>query len=129
MKFTRSSTTALVVLGIACLLAVPLVRNWPWYLDQTLIESRLLTETPLGSSEDDVLAHLQAKNLKPAPVWRGTVSPHTIYPPTTVAGTSFTHAVVGEYSLIFTTSVEAFYVFGQDRRLVEIAVRKTTDAL
>ncbi|MBF6023961.1 hypothetical protein [Lysobacter niastensis] len=129
MKAWRRSTAALIALAVAGALAVAVLPDWRWHLSPEKIESRLLEATPIGSSEDQVLAHLQAQGLKPAPLWRGAVAPNTAYPPSTVAGGSFTHTVVGEYSLIFTTSVEAFYIFGVDQRLVEIAVRKTTDAL
>lgn len=129
MKVSRRPITILVIVAITAVLAVATLPNWRWFLGADRIESQLLEETPIGSSEDQVLAHLRANGLKPAPLWRGSVEPNTIYPPNTIAGNSFTHAVVGEYTIIFTTSVEAFYVFGQDQHLVEIAVRKTTDAL
>ncbi|WP_242162949.1 hypothetical protein [Lysobacter sp. M15] len=121
MKVSRRSITILVIVAITAVLAVATLPNWRWFLGADRIESQLLEETPIGSSEDQVLAHLRANGLKPAPLWRGSVEPNTIYPPNTIAG--------NRYTIIFTTSVEAFYVFGQDQRLVEIAVRKTTDAL
>lgn len=128
MKITRKSIAVFVFLVVAGGLALAILPNWRWHLSTDRIESRLLIETPIGSSEDQVLANLHAKGLKPVPLWRGIVAANTMYPPNTITGSSFTHAVVGEYTLIFTTSVEAFYIFGQDQLLVEIAVRKTTDS-
>jgi ABC-type dipeptide/oligopeptide/nickel transport system permease component len=129
MRVSRKSIGILTALLLTGALLATILPNWRWHLSPAAIQSQLLAETPLGTSEEQVLRYLQARGLKPAPLWRGTVAANTIYPPSTAAGNSFTHAVVGEYGLIFTTSVEAFYVFGRDRRLVEIAVRKTTDAL
>ena len=61
--------------------------------------------------------------------WRGRVEPNTGYPPNTIGGGSFINAVVAEYRIVVITSVEAFYIFDNNRNLVEIAVRKSTDAL
>lgn len=122
-----------VAIGIAsvaaCFTVALLVSNWTWYQDPDRIEAHLLAETPLGTSEEAVFARLKANGVEPTPVWRGEVRPNTSFPPTTVAGSSFAHVAIAEYRIIFTTTVEAFYVFDADRRLVDIAVRKTTDAL
>ena len=115
------------VVVCAWVLAV-IIPNWQWYGDAEEIEAHLSSEIPLGSSEEQVLSRLRAKGLTPSPLWRGEVEPNTGYPPNTVAGTSLVRATVAKYRLPFVTSVEVFYIFGPDRRLVEIAVRKTTDA-
>ena len=129
MKASRKSVVLMLIAAATCALLVVLVPNWRWYRSAGGIESYLLTETPLGSSEDQVLAYLRSQDFNPAPTWRGVVEPNTIYPPNAVAGNSFIRATVGEYMMVFTTSVEAFYIFGPDRRLVEIAVRKSTESL
>ena len=48
---------------------------------------------------------------------------------TTLTRAGFFRVLVGEYRNIFVTSVSAFYIFDQNQRLVEIGVRKETDAL
>jgi hypothetical protein len=121
---------SIVIFGISITI-IALVSNWPWYLSYGQIESYLLQKTPLGSSEEEVISYLRegGARLQIEDPWRGNVAPNTGHPPNTVAGSSYIDAVVGEYRLVFTTSVEAYYIFDSDRRLVEIAIRKTIDAL
>ena len=45
------------------------------------------------------------------------------------AGGVVVRAYLGEYSTIFSTSVEALWVFDQGGRLVETCVRKTTEGI
>jgi hypothetical protein len=121
-------STVVVVFSIT---TIALVSNWPWYMSYGRIESYLLQRTPLGSSEEEVISNLRESGarLQIEEPWRGNVAPNTGFPPNTVAGSSYIVAVVGEYRVVFTTSVAAFYIFDSDRRLVEIAIRKTVDAL
>jgi len=92
------------------------------------ISASLERKTPLGSTEQEVIAYLDKKGIDYDEPWRGRVEAGTGYPPNTVPGSSFIEALVGEYWLGFVTSVTAFYIFGADRLLVEIVVRKSTDA-
>ena len=46
-----------------------------------------------------------------------------------VGGDGYVLVMMGEYGLIFVTSVEAFYIFGSNGRLVDVKVRKSTDSL
>jgi hypothetical protein len=39
------------------------------------------------------------------------------------------HELIGEYRVVFWTSVEAFYIFDAEGNLREIRVRKSVDAL
>ena len=130
MRSSRSAIiwSAVALIACAAVFAV-VITNWHWYGSPDQIESHLLAETPLGSSEEAVLSYLSEKAESVKEPWRGPVTPNTLYPPNTVAGSSFITAVVGKYSVVFETSVEAFYIFDSDRRLVEIAVRKTTDGI
>ena len=130
----RTSRTFIIALTAAALIGCTWVgavvfSNRHWYDSPDRIESHLLSETPLGSSEEEVLRYLRKEAVRFEPPWRGAVAPNTLYPPNTVAGSSYIDAVVGEYAIVFGTSVEAFYIFDANRRLVEIAVRKTTDGL
>ena len=93
------------------------------------IETHLLADTPLGSSENEIIDYLQTTGAKFKEPWRGRVEPNSSYPPNTVAGSSFISSVVAEYNIVLSTSVEAFYIFDSNRLLVEVAVRKSTDAL
>jgi hypothetical protein len=128
---TTGRRSVIKVLAAAALLSVAalLVLNWTWYQSEDRIKAHLLAETPVGTSEASVVSRLRANGVEPGEIWRGPVPPNTGYPPSTVPGHSFLHVVVGEYRIVFTTSIEAFYIFDAERRLAEITVRKTTDAL
>lgn len=130
MKTSRVAIICTSVVAIALVvMAFVVATNWQWYGLPARIESHLLSETPLGSSETNIISHLCNKGVRFKQPWRGVVEPNTGYPPNTVAGSSFIRALAAEYGIVFVTSVEAFYIFNSDRQLVEIAVRKTTDAL
>lgn len=98
------------------------------HLSTNEIERHLLIATPLGSTEAEVLSYLQDKHISGS-IKRAHVRPGVDYPPTAVEGNSFIHESIGEYGLLFQTSVEAFWVFNSAGRLVDLKVRKTTDAL
>jgi hypothetical protein len=80
------------------------------------IEQYLLHETPLGSSREDVQNWLRAPRAD-SPV------------PTLPQGGRTLHTSIFHYSLVFETAVEVFYTFDAQGRLVDLRVRKTTDAL
>ena len=118
-----------LVAAIALVLGVLIFGPSPYlYRDSKSVETYLLAKTPLGSSEEQVLTYLRQAGLDPKSPWRGDI-PAGSYPPTSIGGKSYVDAVVGRYSMPFTTSVEAFYIFDSKRRLVDVRVRKTTDAL
>jgi hypothetical protein len=119
---------SVVVLALSTVTFI-VATNWQWYRSPDYIEFHLLADTPHGSSESEVIDHLRTIGAKYKEPWRGSVEPNTGYPPTAVAGSSFISALVAEYTIVFTTSVEVFYIFDSNRLLVEIAVRKSTDAL
>src|SRR5262249_31595214 len=129
MKPSRRSILWLVATVVVALAVFELLPNWHWYGNERQVQSYLIKTTPLGSSEDDVIAYLRRSGARSDKPWRGQVTAGgpRAYPPNTVAGSSFIRAVVN-YRLVFATSVEAFYIFDANRRLVEIAVRETTDA-
>lgn len=130
MRTSRSfiTLTAIALIGCAAVAAV-VSSNWHLYGSPGQIELNLRNETPLGSSEEEVIRYLRREAMRFEQPWRGAIKPNTVYPPNTIAGSSYIRAVVGEYTVVFVTSVEAFYIFDANRRLVEIAVRKTTDGL
>ena len=101
----------------------------PWRGSKEKIEEYLLQRTPIGSSEDRVIKYLNENGMNYAKPWRGDVDPEIGYPPNKVRGSSFIRALVAEHRMIFVTSVEAFYVFDSRKKLVEIAIRRTTDSI
>ena len=129
MKIARVFTLLLLALSLSACVSSPLFSKLSLRQDDEVIESRLRSLTPLGSTEAQVLSHLTNRGLKPEPIWRGEIAPGSQYVNSTVPGRSFFRVLVGEYRNIFVTSVSAFYIFDKDQRLVEIGVRKSTDAL
>ena len=129
MKIARIFISLVLVLTLSACVSSPLLSKSSLRQDSEAIESNLRTLTPLGSTEEQVLSHLQKNGLQPEPIWRGEITPGSQYIKNTVPGRSFFRVLVGEYRNIFVTSVSAFYIFDHDRRLVEIGVRKETDAL
>ena len=129
MKIARVFISLLLVLTFSACVSSPLLSKSSLRQDSEAIESDLRSLTPLGATEEQVLSQLRGKGLKPKPTWRGEIKPGDQYIESTVPGQSFFRVLVGEYRNIFVTSVSAFYIFDQDQRLVEIGVRKETDAL
>ena len=126
MKISASAFALLCALALSSCASVSVLPRSELRLDPEVIESKLLSGTPVGTSEDQVLRHLQSKGLKPTPIWRGNIEVAHLgndYP-----ASSFSRIDLGDYGLIFETSVEALYLFGQDQRLLEISVRKSTDS-
>ncbi len=123
----RSTAIAILILGV--------VTTGIWGYSNSLLRSEasiqrsLLRETPLGSSRDDCLAFAGER------VWGtrvrlngGFMKQDSLKPIEIVGDTSFS-ANLGHYWLPFRTDVEAFWGFDASGRLVEIWVRKSTDAL
>ena len=99
------------------------------YRSSESVEAYLKSETPLGTPEAAVMAYLKENEMNPDAIRRVHVTISTSYPPSSVEGESFIRALVGEYDIVFTTSVESFYTFDSDGMLADIKIRKTTDAL
>ena len=116
--------SAAAVLGVyACLPS-----RFVYWRSEDHIESFLRTQTPLGSSQSDVLDWLR-RNGTPASIAVGVIPPGSSYPPTQIGGASFTHQAVAHYRILFATDVEAFYIFDATGSLVDLRVRTTVDAL
>lgn len=92
------------------------------------IERQLLTETPLGASREDVVRWLAARGIR-AEVHVVKIDGPSDYPLTRTGGTSFIHETLDRSRLLFRTSVEVFYIFDTEGRLVDLRVRRTTDSL
>jgi hypothetical protein len=124
---TRTLLAAVAVLLVAVYLTV----GSPLYLRCTpdFVASRLLVATPIGSPQQSVLQHLRERRLVPNGPYQSKIEPGYSYPPTDVHGEYWLRVLLGEYGLLFTTSVEAFYVFDASGQLVGVSIRKTTDAL
>jgi hypothetical protein len=136
MSNLRRSFIKLLLTTTACGLAASCVTTreirysaWQLRLDEHAIELQLLVKTPSGTSQAQVLEYLGTYDVKPSILWQGKIPADSSYPPTSVGGDGYVRVLMGEYGLIFVTSVEAFYIFGSNGRLVDVKVRKSTDTL
>jgi len=87
------------------------------------IKRYLLEHTPLGSPEEHVVSWLEE---------RGVRSHINRWPPSAASGapaSALIHESIEHHRILFRTDVEAFYVFDGSQQLVDVRVRKTTDAL
>ena len=105
-----------------------------WWQSDAEIAAHLLKQTPVGSTEGAVVAWLKSQGVADPYVGRfvRTVEPQewvsTYGFNVKARSTAVIHTTVARYGFPFETSVEAFYLF-YNERLVEIWVRKTTNAL
>ena len=128
---------ALVVIAFALLIAGSVVyvtyqRAYNvWWGSTSEIKAYLLTQTPVGSREAEVLAWLETRNVStevdhfPRKIEGQQIERSYDFPIRGRFIDGMIHEVVAEYGL-FTTSVEAFYVFNEGH-LVDIGVRTTAD--
>lgn len=124
----RWITVGLVLALVALVLGIVFPGRVVYWQSPEKIEQFLLQATPLGQSEESVLRWLNQQNVA-AKVRRVEVPPHSNYPRTRTGGASFIHESIAHFWLPFRTDIEVFYTFDRAGRLVEIRVRKTTDAL
>lgn len=130
--------TGVVAGGIILLCATnPLIRS------SDAIRQWLLRKTPLGSSREEVLEIIAVEGWRlledqhRTGVWYGFAEEHARLGPVQrnargdlSVGVDRVRATIGEYpSPIFTTSVEVYWAFDENGNLINVLVRKTTDAL
>lgn len=97
----------------------------------------ILKEVPLGSSVDQVKAFIKSQGWKLDSEWHGnpgTVSSETAYPSAKnfpgVLGGYFIGADLGEYQGIpWQISVDAYWGFDSEKKLIDLRVRKMSRAL
>lgn len=113
---------SLIVLGVVIFMLHPLSKS------EEQIREQLLQATPLGTHMEDVIEYVES-NRKWEVVTisreygfrqRGTLNR---------VGEKSIHVDIGEYRIIFSTGVEAFWGFDENSELIGIRVRKTIDAL
>jgi hypothetical protein len=92
------------------------------------IEQFLVQATPLGASQADVQTWLEKQGVT-AEIHKAAIPPNSDYPRSRTGGASFIHESIAHFWLPFRTDIEAFYTFNHSGRLVDIRVRRTTDAL
>ena len=119
--------TALIV-GLALVVVGVTTPHLYLYGAPHSIEVHLKRETPLGSSAQQVRVYLQSAGVAPHELRVLPIAPSEDYPLNSTGGASFMHETIGEYRVFLVTSVEVFYTFNANGELVDIRVRKTTDA-
>lgn len=99
----------------------------PLYWSDERLRFWILSRTPAGSTRAQVLAVIADHR------WRvldnGPTSGVYVDSRRAGVGVGRIHAVIGEYdSPIFLTGVEVFWAFDEHSRLIDVFIRKTTDA-
>ena len=121
--------SALIVGGGAIFALQP--KRWP----DSWVQAWLLRQTPPGTDARTVVRFLERRgwldDTYSAPGGFVKDRPGTPY---TIVGARSVRAVLGDYRgpdglFVFVTSTEAFYGFDNQGHLLEVWVRKTTDAL
>jgi hypothetical protein len=121
----------IVLCGVMVLTFASLPRKgglWCWK-NPVAIEQHLVAVVGLGSSEGEVLGWLSRNHTPSAGTQEAVILPGSDYPPSRIGGRKFIHKTIGVYGWPFEVDVEAFFIFDQNDRLVEIRVRKTVDAV
>ena len=92
------------------------------------LEKALLSESPLGSSREDVLelCHRNGRQILESDLLQANSSN---YPVPASEGASYLRVSLGSYRPIFTVDVTAVFIFDKEDRLVSVHVRKDTNAL
>jgi hypothetical protein len=126
LQLIRQKFVRFVFLGIV-LFAVVLAWHIPLWHDEAWIRAWLLDQTPVGSSSSEVRTVILERG------WRLSEDRNDVGAPSWNSGPAVGVAriwcVLGSYrSPVFETTVDAVWAFDQDSRLVDIMVRKTTDA-
>ena len=121
---------SLASVGLALATALQPAR-WP----TRILDAWLLRQTPVGTEKSRVRTFLADHSWLDESRYRGTGGVFWDPPggPQRVVGVSSLRAHVGEYRspvflFVFQSSTEAFYAFDAADRLIDVFVRKTTDA-
>jgi hypothetical protein len=114
----------LIVLGAVKYMINPLTNS------EEQIRGKLLEATPIGMHMDDVLKYIEGQRKW---VIRTISNDHgfyhqRVYPNRTIGDKSI-RVELGDYGIVFTTSVTVFWGFDADSELIEIWVWKTVDSL
>ncbi len=91
------------------------------------IRNKLLQNTPPGTSITEVNSYFKNNNFKKIIYYDNGFYDHDIS--SSSIGEKYYRVLLGEYRILFITSVTAFWVFNEENKLIDIYVWKTTDAL
>jgi hypothetical protein len=110
-----------------------------WWQSPQQIERYLRSQTPIGSTERQVLGWLhEHAPMQPNEAWwqirQGSIPPGSDYPLTTTGGAASMHVLLhGEperlIPFMFAWDVEGFYTFDSAHRLRDVRVRITVNSL
>jgi len=114
----------LLSIGVILILSNPLLRS------EKSLRKMILKKTPIGSNMDDVIKYINSKKKwKVAWISYDSGFYHQGIFPEKVIGSKSIRVNIGEYGLIFKTSVTVFWGFNEDSKLIDIWVWKTVDAI
>lgn len=127
MRLRKLIIWTIVALGLAGIT----VLSWRSVLlrmPEGVLTAYLSHATPIGSTEEDVIAYANRSGCEADGPYRNELLPSSDYPKNSSGGSSWATCAMGEYGLIFETAVEVFYIFDENGRLKEITIRKTTNS-
>jgi hypothetical protein len=126
---TRTLLVSIATLGVLTMASFALrPASWP----EGVLRRWLRRQTPYGTPEPLVSQFLQGRGYRS--LWpRGQDSLNRVIGVRFTGGSRTIQAHIGEYRspwflFLFETTTEAFYGFDDSSRLVDIQIRKTTDA-
>lgn len=131
MRMTGFRGAALAIGAVVIVLAGYVASQFAfnvWWQSPQRIEQHLLSETPLGTSQDVVVRWLASHAVSQTEVVLADVSPDHSYPLSSAHGTAFLRAVVHKEPIIGDV-ITAFYVFNDAGALVSLRVRREHDSL
>ncbi len=108
------------------IIAIYVLSDFNLRLPSGMIRLRYLISTPIGTNMSDVVKYLQKNNYE---IWSINDFGYKPFSSDKRQGDYHIKSYVGEYRWIFNTDVLVIWVFDKDKKLIEIIVRKQTDAL
>lgn len=124
----RTIVVLAAVATIGCAAVGVLYSSNPLRRNPVLIREKFLLDKPIGTPISEIEHWLAGeKKLRYEKINAGFRKSYP--PPPAVIGVQSIEANLGEYRTIFVTSVVAYWGFDERGKLVDVWVRKTTDAL
>ena len=94
----------------------------------SMIEASLLGIAPIGTLKDEVVRAIEKKGWTHSALRDTGFTKQASSHPMEIVGKKSIEAHLGEYGLFLKTSVDAFWGFDEDGKLLGVWVWKTTDA-
>ncbi len=108
------------------IIAIYVLLDFNLKLPTEMIKLKYLIVTPINTNMSDVEKYLQNNNYKIRAISNFR---YTRTPSFESQGSYYIESNIGDYRWIFVTDVLVIWIFDENEKLIEIIVRKITDAL